>query len=472
MEINKKLIKSKWVSTVLILGIISTIINLYSNKNVNYRLVFLLPLSYSILNLLFKNMYEVPKYKYGLGFWSINIVMLCRYVITPIAIIFTNVYGRIGPDPSIESFTTAVIIMIYEMICVFLVLYITTNFLKSKKIRIDDNKNCFFNNNYIVISLFLVASLVILSPYPGSIIPKDLFVISTEGGTALKDFETNGIISAISEAFKLAVFLYLISLINKLFKKNENKIWPIISIVILLVFIGLKTSQSRWGLTLNAVVGTYIIIQLYPKFKKLTYLIIGSVVIISFISISLYKFYYLVGSDSNNQVIDVLGKMLTMFEDYFSGPRLVAQAVEMKKQFSSSISFNTFINGLLVPIPFLNKLADSVDLSNLYFNAYNLGYIGQQWLILPMVGEGYSLLGLIGAPLFTIICEGLAIFFDYMAVKNNKYEFKYILFYASIWCSLCLGFCTQIVFTWLAGSFLVIYILFVVNSKVYLKNRY
>ncbi|MGU9380704.1 hypothetical protein ACV3Z3_04180 [Clostridium perfringens] len=462
---NKYFLKSKWVISVILFGMLSGIICLYINENEEYNLMFLLPICYSILTLIFKKMYDNPTYKYGLGFWSANIVMFCRYIITPIAVNMTKTYGRIGPDPSKESFKLAFILMIYELICIFITMRITTYYFKNKNNREDYS---FFNNKYLIITLFLILGIIILLPYPGSIIPKNLFLIKTEGGQKLSEYTANGTITAISETVKLVMFLYAISILYKIYNKNKSRLIPFVSLIILIMFLGLKTGASRWAIIINAILGTYLLIKLYPKFKKVIIITIVSIVSISFISISIYKFYYILW-DSNNKILDVITEMFTMFEDYFSGPRLVGQAIEMKKFYNINISLNTFINGILMPIPFINNLVNPKDIINIYFNAYNFGYIGQQWLILPMVGEGYSFFGIIGTPIYTILCQILVIIFDYKGSYENKYEFKFIFFYASIWCSLSLGFCSQIVFTWLFSSFIVLYVLFKVNSIISIK---
>lgn len=473
IKCKKKLyISSKWIISIILLSTISTIICLYFNKNRNYNLMYIIPLSYGILTVLFSNIYQNPKYNYGLGFWAINIIMTIRYIITPMAIIVTNVYGRIGPEPSYQSYKFALYLMVYEMIFIFIGITVSLNVIKRKsnylKDEKKDNKINFFNNNYIIIITFLIVAFVILIPYPGSIVPKNLFIISTKGGKALSDFETNGIISSIIEGFKLTLFLFFISLNYKLYKKSKKRIIPIISLIILIIFLGMKTSSSRWALIINAIIGTYMLIKLYPKFKKVILITIFTIVIISFVSISIYKFYYMIDSTSNKS-LEIIKEMLTMFEDYFSGPRLVAQSIEVKSMFNSSISLDTFLNTIFIPIPFVNDFFNNTNLINVYFNIYNLGPIETPWLIVPMIGEGYSLLGVLGAPLFTVFFECLAINFDYKASINNGFEFKYLLLYASIWCALCLGFYTQIIFTWIFSTFIPIYILFKINQKICLK---
>ena len=465
MNVKKLLcIKSKWVNFIFIISIFSILISLYDVSNENYGLMWTLPTVYCILTLVFRKIYEKPAYNYGIGFWSINIVLMLRYAITPMAIVFTDVYGRIGPTPSREYFVQAFLLMIYELICIFLTIRIATALLAGK-IK-NEKKADFFNNNYLVITIFLVLCLAILMKYPGSIVPNNLFIIKTEGGESLSAYKSDGTINTLKTAFKMTLFLMAISILNKKYKKDERNIWAILSLGFLILLLGMLTGSSRWGIILNAVIGTYILLKLYPKLKCVILVSIGSLVTVSFLSISIYKFYYIIG-DSENQVGAVIEKMLTMFEDYFSGPRLVAQSIEMTKMYKNQITINTLINEFVTPIPFIHKLlSNPKDLCNLYFNYYNLGDADACWLIIPMIGEGYSMLGFIFAPIFTVVCEALSVYYDNLASKTSAYELKYIYLYTSIWSSLCLGLCSQIIFTWITSSFMSIYVLYKLNRKI------
>lgn len=461
---SKKKIGSKWVLLVLISAVITTVLTIYKSEDYNYKYLYIIPLTYAILTIIFRNIYINKRYNYGLGFWSINIVMFLRYIITPLAIIITQVYGRLGPTPENRIFKIAYFLMIYEMIVVFITILITTYYIP-KIVKIKTGNTRLLGKKNIILVMFLGLAFVILLKYPGSIIPNNLFIIKTEGGNKLVEFQKSGIISAIAGTFKLTLFLLGIYWSKKLYNRTNSKIYPILSLIILIIFLGLKTSESRWGILINAILGAYLLISLYPNFKKLIILSILLLVIVSFLSISLYKFFYLL-NDNNNPIIDVINNMLTMFEDYFSGPRLVAQAIDTNNIYNNNITFETLINGLLTTVPFVNNYADSKDIMNIYFNAYNFGYIGRNVLIIPMIGEGFSLFGIIGAPILTIIFEALSVLFDVKAVYNRRYEFKYIYYYASIWCSLCLGFCSQIILTWLFGMFVCQFLLFKTNEKI------
>ena len=457
-------IESKWVNFIFVISIISTLVSLYEVNNSNYSLMWSLPTTYCVLTLIFRKIYERPTYDYGIGFWFINIALMARYAITPIAIVFTNVYGRLGPTPSSEYFTKAYLLMIYEMVGIFLTIRLMTLLLKNKTKKKKENE--FFNGNYVVIGVFLALAFVILMKYPGSIIPSNLFVISTEGGESLSQFQSNGTINTLRIAFKMTFFLTVVSIFNERYKKDNRIIWAFMSLGLLFMFLGSLTGSSRWGIIFNSVIGTYILLELYPKVKYIILISIITLVVVSFISISIYKFYYILG-DSENQVSGVIEKMLTMFEDYFSGPRLVAQSIEMTKIYSRQINSETLLNELVVPIPFIHKLLPNPEnMCNLYFNCYNLGNPETCWLIIPMVGQGYSIFGFIFAPIFTVTCEAISLFFDSCASKTSAYELKYLFLYTSIWGAVCVGLCTQIIFTWIMSSFITIYILYKLNRMI------
>jgi hypothetical protein len=190
----------------------------------------------------------------------------------------------------------------------------------------------------------------------------------------------------------------------------------------------------------------------------------------SIISISMYKFSWAI-INAEKPLIQIFSVMSSQFQDYFSGPRTVAQAIKMKEMFGTQISLSTLINDFVGSIPFISNYVNQSNRLNVYFNLYNYIPVGNTSLIVPMVGCGYAYLGLIFAPIFTALCEFGAIKLDFFYRKERRVEFQIIYIYAAIMLSLCMGFNTQIVFGFFVTTFIPLWLLFYCNKKFVLKKK-
>lgn len=454
------------------ISIIVCLIVLFSNVADGYEFLFCLPLFFSILLILFFRMYFYPLYDYGIGFWSVNIVMFIRYTITPLMIILSENYSGFGPNPTKDSMYLAVFMMIYEMIIAFLVIRLTAQSCRESQRKLYDFKPRSYTilKPYFLVGIFAAFAGMILIPYPQLLIPQEIFFLSEQYTRVTIDATFSGALGIISKSFKIVLLLFALAIFKKMYDKKQSTVFVYLSGLVFLMFIGLNTGTSRWTILIWMLIAIVILTQLYPRQGKLIRNIIIALGFASIISISMYKFSWAI-VNAEKPLIQIFSVMSSQFQDYFSGPRTVAQAIKMKEMFGTQISLSTLINDFVGSIPFISNYVNQSNRLNVYFNLYNYIPVGNTSLIVPMVGCGYAYLGLIFAPIFTALCEFGAVKFDFSYRKERRVEFQILYIYAAIWLSLCMGFNTQIIFGFFVTTFIPLWILFYCNKRFVLKKR-
>lgn len=448
-----------------IIGFISTFICLAFNKLDGYEFLFLIPLTYSIASLLFyfsliKNSNEEV---FGFVFILFNFAIFLKYAITPLSMIIQEYYsswgagyGQWGPTPPKATLFQGIIIESIEVIFVFLTLHLikTKNLKKIKKRINSESSDILFKNRIFILVFCALALLYILIVDPNALSLKSLFNAEVSERASL---EHAGIITVCKQVLVISVFLLTIDAIYKKVKLNVNmKI--IMSLFVLALYLSLNMSMSRWGLVFSAISGCYLLNYYYGKFVKKYIIFVFGVVGIGFISISLLKFSYAISSDAS--ISKIIGMLFGQMQDYFSGPRLVAQSIEVAKQYHNEIGISTIFNDLIGNVPLLSSFADQGNRINRYFCHYNFGNWNNASLLMPMVGEGYCYIPIF--PWFlSIFYTWIAMIFDFNCFKSKYIEYRYLYLLEGCWLSfsLCLNsqtnlghlievfFCTLIIFS-------------------------
>lgn len=450
----------------IITGVITTFGIMLIEIDNEYNNIFLLPSAYSMLLFVFLKAFLNTGYKFGPLFYSGQIFIYIRYVVTPFSIAISPQEFRsaYGPNPLTGEMNTAIVLMIYEMIMVFIVIYIAIYKYSQRKTVIYSKNYSFLNNKFIITTIVLLF-LAILINFPNSIIPSQVLFIDEDFSKAVYDTQVDGVIGIISILFKCLAFLLLLSILKKYEKKFPSFI---ISFIIFIVFIASFTGTSRWTMIFMATSGIIVIIRLYPKYKRTVIIGTISILIPSIISVSMYKFWWVI-QDSASPIKDVLLDMSTQFQSYFSGPRIVAQSLNVRDYFPN-ISIETLLNDFLGSIPFVSNFIDQQDRINMYFNTYN--YRGTMpTLVMPLVGIGYTYFGFILAPLFTIICHWLIIKLDSLLQSELRLEFVFIYMYLGLRLSMSMGLNTQSLFASFIVPTLPLLLILILNRKVTLKNN-
>lgn len=440
-----------------------------------YKIISLLPFSYMVVDFFYiSRSNDDNKYIGGLIYRIALIVIFIRYVVTPLSIALTGEfyasYNGYRIYTSEESIKLAVFLMIFELIGVYIILFFATKYYSKKYSKIISNKAEPINNKFVLLIFALFVIIILLLTEPNLLIPTDFLILSKEFQKIQLNTSYDGVYYILARLVKPVVFLILFSNFKEKYDINHKKIYIWLSCILVILFMGLYTDTQRWEIVFAGIVGIYLLKVTYNNIPRMLILVVIIIMSISFLSISLYKFSWAIQT-SVNPVKDVIIEMLGMFQEYFSGPRVVANSIEMYNVYGKNINLSTFINDFTGSIPGVSKYVDQSDRINTYFNMYHNRPYGHTPLIIPMVGIGYSYFPIF-PPIFTMICYWFIIKFDYKLEASNSIEFKYLYLYPGLYLAMSMGFNTQIIFTTFLQRFLPLFILFKINQSVCFSSKY
>src|SRR5699024_6819923 len=265
--------------------------------------------------------------------------------------------------------------------------------------------------------------------------------------------------------FKCMAFLLLVSFIRKNIKNNLLNFS--FAFLTLILFMASFTGTNRWTLIFMGLAGLIIIDRLYPRYKRFLRISSISILTASIISISMSNFYWVL-QGSQAPIRDILEHMSTQFQVYFSGPRPVAQSLNIKEYFPN-ISITTFLNDFLVSVPYVSNFIDQTDRINYYYNVYN--YRKTPTLIMPLVGIGYTYFGFLLAPIFTIAAQLMIIKLDKLSQSEMKIDFVFIYLYLGLRLPMSMGLSTQSLFTSFLIPTIPLFLVCVLNSKIVFSKK-
>lgn len=397
---------------------------------------------------------------HGPAYYLFFIVCLVKYFVMPLSLCVSKKFLTIGPPTTDSSYYTAILITVYELFCLILlrVLFLN-NHISKKKIyfRSGEIKS---NGNRIILMFFGVTLIgIILSLIPGfKIIPENLFILDEnfEGNSQVENY------SVVVVWWKYVFFISTFSLLYYLFKKHSNKLFYYLSVFFILLFLGLITGTSRWGILFFLLIALFLSYKMYGSRVKKVILPISLVSFATIISITLYKFSWAF-KEVDNLYIGSLQIMMGQLQSYFSGPNLIAQALEMNSNplFMDKITYSTFVNDFLGSLPSVAKHIDQTDRINYYFNRYLFDwYSDKTSQIIPMVAVGAIYFNIFFSPIFTIFFTWIGFMLERKALVDNRIYCKFLYLYAAFWCVLAICFCPQIIWGNLVGFVIPIYIIY------------
>jgi len=451
-----------------ILCIIAAVITFAFCFDKEYRWIVLLPIAYMAIKTVYHFIVQQFNCEFtgGLIYKAALGAIFIRFVITPVSIALTDKFYYPNVYTSKSSINFAVILMIFELLIIYTTIFLAVMYY-SKKYGTNQNNAVEMPKKYFVLIIFVILGLaILLLVEPILIIPREFLVLSKNYTKVSLDKKYDGFYYTIADITKPLLFIIAFSGIHKIYDRSKSRIFVWLSFIVVVLFVGTYTGTKRWEIVFTGIIGMYLLKKTYNKLPKSLTLGFGLLLLISFISISLVKFSWIV-SNSANPVKDIIIDMFGFFQYYFSGPGVVANSIEMKEVYGRYIGLKTFINDFTGCIPLISKIVDQSNRINAYFNRYY--NLSNTPLIIPMIGIGYTYFPIF-PPVFTAIFEWLAVKTDFKLKRSKSIEYKYLYLYFGFYLSMCVGFNTQIIFGKFLIPFLPLLVLFKLNEKICLEN--
>lgn len=417
-------------------AIVSFIISLLNiNKIVDgYSLLVLMPLIFFLIYIIVlipiikTKKIIITVYMYLVRSWI-------RMVVLPSVMILSgNYYGIPYAIPSNTSIPVAISLIIYELVVSSIFLLIIS--LRVKKVRIDGTSITMYGNKIVYAVFILLAAIVYLTiGRQNNLI--QLFMISADSGVRYGD-ETNTMLVLATRIITVGVaflFICLAYYFKRNYDKTKNKKYVNYAMIAAIMNIIIIVGERRSAILYSSFVSGYILIKMFPEFKKKilrTVIIAGGSVIIL---MSVYKFFNAFIYESyiesiRNSTIDLDWLSKTM-QIYFGSPQNVAIAIDMKEAFNIPFS-NLFFDFGRSTFGLSFLLKGQGVLTSAYYNLFIYSSEITVGHVIPSIGYGYLYFGYIFSPIIICINLWLSSRFETLFIKSRSYEAMYVWGYILI----------------------------------------
>lgn len=435
---NKKHNKYLVNSIIVIIIMFTLLINLYLLIKNGFNKIVFIPTFYLFFIMIFP---MNKRHLFNISVLIVNCCMFLRYSLLSL-VYFINI-GSLDRVSNLSIY-----LMIFEMFTIFITIeffFRSPLFYKIQKKQNnnikDISKDLSLNVNHGV-SIILIISfgfiLISYNPFFRNQLFRGFFSSQYSSSS-----NRNGLLWIVYYLFLVISVLLLLQKVKLFNCNNESIIKIIVSIIIILLYmviisIGGTGSISRWPILFNGIIFIILLSNWYKKYRKLiiTFFTICLVVGIFFLTIK--KF---LGTSVINKNTIKWGAVkifnYDMFNDYFGGLKSIDYAILTKRLFGGKIDLKTLINDIFGNMPYINRILNIGNnrTSEFYNHAIYSSTIAVDKIV-PMIGQGYIYLGIIFAPLFSIVSTIFA-----LKMSLNCRESKNLLgFYIYLYLSITLSF--------------------------------
>lgn len=414
------------------------------NKEILYPF-YLLPIVFTIgIKLInrYNIIYPSP------GIVVLNVIMYIRFVILPLSMIIS---GELNKNVNNYNYMyQAILMMIFEMITMFIVVFFTGNRERKKiKKKFLLQKNiCHFKliSNYkIIIAILLICTIIMIITTNHQLVGGISLLTKGTVSNVLNESEPSGIIGILWQSSVAWVYIF-----GCLWLKSKNKGIKysilISAIYILLTFIS-QTSISRWYTIISFIAVYFLLIKLYPDKNKIILIWIVIPVVIMIGIVSIYKnTNYL--NQTNGKITNYIDELFDSqkLEAYFAGPTSVNNAIGLKQD--ESIGIECLFGDIINNMPIVNHWFDTQNNSVNYYNKY----IGRYWngagnQIIPLVGQSYIYCDILGTPILSVLSIFVIRFFDRKYYFSQSF-YTYIFAFTSSWVGVSTILNMTIILSW------------------------
>lgn len=416
MSLNELFI---WVAANVVA--MTSIFKIIDINNAEYRWLFLLPLSYCILNVLFVRIFS------NRVFDSFTIALIhgfyfIRIVLAPLVFAMS---GFDFPFENKANATSSIILMIYEMLMVYIVVLVWSIRISktvSKEIIIT---NMLYKRCKIILLCIAIALMGLLVLNPNS-------VLLYRSGLGFFDYEFTGFTSteiirqysgSIVSKFGIVTFRYVFNIsrviipciIAMMMKYKQRKERRIVFVTLAAIFIFdflIMDDTLAYSICYSLITLVFLSRLLDNKkiFNNALFIAAGLVVLFFVARFFLSQAVFEREGTSTNPVEYISG----ILQSYFSGITNIGASLNMD---SSSIfeRGKYFIYEILRGVPYASTLFGLDDTSlGVFFNTVN-GSVGQ---IVPLLGSSKFYFGYIFAPVLSCVLVAIGL-------KANRNLVKY-----------------------------------------------
>ena len=429
-----------------------------------YKYLFLLPLSFSVICILFIRIHKIRML--DIGFWLIILLYFIRNTVTPL-ILKLGDYSELFNITSLNNINKAIALMSYETIIVIFMIYVNirSNLERRKYYKLSNVKRINLANCIIFLLVLFCTISYLTIPEIGATY-NSVFnirnIVNDNYSIASQNIEYGSIKRIV---FSLTLFLIPvlqiclpIVLFIKIRKRfGEKKKALILSF--LCVFLNfLLISDNNIDILIITLILTMILIKLYPKYSDLIIKGIGTFILTGVVVIFWFKFNSALYFDNN-----IFVSLSRSFQAYFQGVGNVAGIFNV--DFSNKMS--TLFFDFYTMIPFRNTIFSGLNIigNGLVVEFCKSNNVVAQ--IVPCIAQAYYYLGFFIAPIIPAMLTYWAI----IAQKKSQKEQNIFRYACLLQLTIYLGLATAVNNFTIFGTYFLNFILPLYIISIFTGNN-
>ncbi|GAA1370509.1 oligosaccharide repeat unit polymerase [Peribacillus frigoritolerans] len=467
-------------SAIIVFSMIAAVlVSLLSVNLDKYYLIGFLPLTYSILLLIFPKLTVLSTRYIGLGI--LYVVLFVRYTITPLFIVFTE---RAGTSLVISHFSNdylnkAILLMVYELVvCILVVVFVGNKVLLKNKVKFSLTEIQNGRVNFVYIFIITISFLLILF-FPSLLNNFQFISIDDSKLNTVSYFK--GIDIRILLICKMALYLVLLKFLAYRYnEKNKNNIYFILALLLSFLYICIFTGENRTNIVVDLICVIAALWYCFSTKRKSMLIVISSFGLILLFTISAFRLFAPRAWRPDGGTAEINGSFfVNNLQIYVSGPENVAIGLQSIDIYNNQINLNTFFNDLFVWTGYLgnflnlNQSNTTSFIFNLFMNGTDPAGNVSITQIVPMVSQGYAYFGFVGAPLFSVLNCLAIIAFDKFVCKAKSLDLLFVNVFLVVRLSLFLGLNATIILMFVFDKYFQLWFTVKINQliKIRLKDR-
>jgi hypothetical protein len=392
-----------------------------------YRLLFTLPLAFGTLLVACRTVQTHIRHT---SVAMLVAAMAFRYVLAPTITVWSRSYGAaLTIDPFQESIGRAVILMLYEMACLFAVLAVIGRRLlrNGGSLAVPIIRRFRAPRRQLMAPLLVACAVGVLILVPEARANYRFFtgVVQDHDASAGVRSGGTGFLVLIVEWARLSLGVFVANWCYRAYLSKRSPLYVVLSLVAFLPLLVIVARTSRDGIVFPAIAAILLLTHLYPSSRRRIAMVFGCLLVSTVITITAAKNFgasHEVGAPQDEQF-----KIARFIQAYASPPHTVGIAVETAAALHGRVStFELVSTDSLSNVPLLGRTLGLGPSTTVYFNleAYGREFAMDQ--LLPMIGQGYIHWGFLLSPIYSVLIILLAFWLDGRTAGGARPELYYV----------------------------------------------
>lgn len=429
-----------------------------------YEFMWLLPLIYGILFYCTNIRYALFKY---LGISLLSVILFIRYLILPLFFSLTGLYFHSASFPTGNDVNLlAIFLMIYEMMCIFLVMHYFIKRLSELQTYKHDINTSNYDSKYFIYIIVILIGIISLLLIPAIQLRTNFLIINDN----FERVEMNAL-SYICFLFTINTFKVLFILVLIIaYKKMLNGRHYSQLLIILFAFLSISFFWTTNRLTVLAQgIATVVLLKSSNLINKKFLYILIIIPILTVFSISSYRWFgfgmysgVLLDMESYLDVMQMSNYLMA----YFAGPHLISLAITAEYNLSFPTLIQTFAEEILSSIIFVQQIFPLSNYSTTLFFNRLFRFFWEPSFIVPTLGQSYMYFGGLFAPLLSIVFSFFIFKAEKALIMSETMGEKYAYYILLCWLAFFPLQNVNIVASYICNIFFPFYLIVKVNKKI------